>query len=247
MAPSVSAAVSIQSFFSHACWPSELLDKGEWWSIWWYQINGLLEVCLSDTVPFRWTVCYTHSSSKWYWVKEIKSQQLINLIAVVRYQSLKCGFRSVRVHWTWLIKMLWVGGKQLHSFSSHSYLESFCHPCWPTELLDEDWVMEYCLISRDHFVYVPSQWEMMLQCNVASNSNGRIHKMVPGYQMMAWKKKVRWWLGAGTCISSWLEVYLLYNELHIILQYGCLIFHMLVIGYMGSIHDQLWSCTCLGT
>ena len=33
--------------------------------------------------------------------------------------------------------------------------------------------------NRDNFVNEPSQWEMMLQCNVISHLQGRIHKMIP--------------------------------------------------------------------
>ena len=36
-------------------------------------------------------------------------------------------------------------------------------------------------LRRDTFVYAPSQWEMLLQCNSISHWPGHIHKIIPIY------------------------------------------------------------------
>ena len=37
--------------------------------------------------------------------------------------------------------------------------------------------------SKDHFVYVPSQWEMALNCNALRHFLGAYTKMIPADQM----------------------------------------------------------------
>ena len=89
------------------------------------------------------------------------------------------------------VSLLGSGGS-IHYWSMHYLDDDSCldttSQIWPPTAAQKDWVSHMCYAHRDHSVYVTSQWETTLQCNVAFHWLGAYTKC----------SVVSHWLGACT-------------------------------------------------
>ena len=76
-----------------------------------------------------------------------------------------------------------------HSSKDHLYSEIVPCSCWSH--VWKGFFFGIIYFIRDHFVYMPSQWETTLHCNIVSLA-GRIYKMIPALCEESYRINHQW-------------------------------------------------------